>query len=200
MAMSNRVKRKEDALYGRLKDYSHDIVACAEAYNECVRTWPDGKGRIADVKRHEEICDDHLRDSLKALAESFITPFDREDINDLVHAMDEIADVMEDVSARFDLFHVNEMRREAVELSALLLKMTRTMDDMFEHLPDFKHDSSVLEKVVAIKGMEDEGDVIYRHGLAKIFEDGFDPLETLKWKCLLDEMEENLDRVCVEVI
>lgn len=195
MALSGRVKRKEDALYGKLKDYSHDIVSCAEAYDKCVRTWPEGSTLIAKIKRHEEICDDHLRDSLKTLAESFITPFDREDINDLVHAMDEVADVMEDVSARFELFHVGTMRHEALEISALLLKMCRTMDEMFEHLPDFKRDQTVLEKVVQIAGMEDEGDVIYRHGLAKIFEDGVDPTETLKWKCLLDEMEDTLDRV-----
>jgi uncharacterized protein Yka (UPF0111/DUF47 family) len=49
---------------------------------------------------------------------------------------------------------------------------------------------------VEIKRLEDEGDVSYRQGLARLFEPGADPIETQKWKALLDGMEGVLDAVC----
>ena len=130
------------------------------------------------------------------MAESFITPFDREDINELVHAMDEVPDLMEDVSARFLLFRVTEMRPEAKEVAAITVQATNKLQELFEHLPQYRNDQTVLDCIVEIKRLEDEGDVSYRQGLARLFEPGADPIETQKWKALLDGMEGVLDAVC----
>lgn len=197
MAIGGRVKRKEDAFYGLLKEFANDIAACGDVYVRVVNEFPhDAEALVAQVKEREVACDDHLRNSLRTLAESFITPFDREDINELVHAMDEVPDLMEDVSARFLLFRVTEMRPEAKEVAGITVRATNKLRELFEHLPQYRNDQTVLDCIVEIKRLEDEGDVSYRQGLARLFEPGADPIETQKWKALLDGMEGVLDAVC----
>ena len=198
MAFSDRIKRKEDAFYGILKSYARDILACAETFSIVVNEWPKSASRIPEVKKCEEACDEHLRNSLQQLAESFITPFDREDINELVHRMDEVPDFMEDIAARFELFHVGEMRPEAVRCTEITLTAVREMVALFDALPEYRTSKAAQERVIEIKRLEDEGDVVYRGALADLFDSstGSDPIEVIKWKSLLDELEDVLDAVC----
>ena len=196
MAMTTRVKRKEDAFYGILRAYSKDIVACANAYDSVVRGWPESYSRIPEVKKAEQTCDEHLRSSLQQLADSFITPFDREDLNELVHKMDEVPDLMEDVAARFELFHVSEILPEALRMTEITMAAIAEMDAMFDTLAEFKHDHATIDHIREVKRLEDEGDVVYRGCLGSLFEGHADPIEVIKWKSLLDEMEDVLDAVC----
>ena len=146
------------------------------------------------MKMIETQADDCVRDIMTRLYTSFITPFDREDIGELALAMDDVVDHMEAATIRLDLFNVRGMRPEAVELAELTLKAVEEMQEMIDHLPDYKRDEMLMKKAIAVGQVEDGGDEVYENALRALFrEDETRGKESLAWLRLFDRMEHVLD-------
>lgn len=194
-----RIKKKEDAFYTLFKNFAGDLLACAEAYGDVICRWPESAQRVVEVQEREDACDKHTDGSIELLATSFIVPFDREDINSIVFAMDDAVDLMEDVVARFDLFGVDTPLDEAKEMAQLTVKAAAKLQIVFDHLPSFKSDKTAREKIREIRKLEDECDVVYRNGLARIFSDDHDyeAKVLLRWKSLFDSMEKVMDAIAL---
>ena len=190
----SRVRHIENQFYDKFKELAHEVAACAEVFNDITHNWPSSKGRIPEVKDYEVRCDAITRETLTLLENSFITPFDREDINLLVRELDHIADGMDNAAARFDLYDIDGMRPEAVQMADLTLRACRELEELFDHFENFKKDPVVREKMHTVGTIEDEGDAVSRQGLANIFHEHNDAVEVLKWKSLLDTMEATVDK------
>ena len=74
-----------------------------------------------------------------------------------------------------------------------IFEATLDLDHAFAKFPDFKKDESLLKETKAANDAEDRGDVVYRDGLAAIFRSDLHTVDILKWKSLLDKMENTLD-------
>ena len=189
----SRVRHIENQFYDKFTELAHEVVACAEVFDDVTRNWPESKGRIPEVKDYEIKCDAITRETLTLLENSFITPFDREDINLLVRELDHIADGMDNASARFDLYDIDAMRPEAVQMSALILRASHELAVLFEHFENFKKDPVVREKMHTVGAIEDEGDTVSRQALAALFHESTDAIDVIKWKSLIDTMESTID-------
>lgn len=194
----SRVSRKEDEFYGMLRTLCNDVLEVVKVYDEIAKGWPESKSRIPEVSQLEIICDGHENELLDALNVSFITPFDREDLNALACELGEIADSAESVAARFELFDVHEMIPEAANMTELILNAMQELSVLFDHFADFKKDPIVREQAKKVVAIEDEGDVVHRTALGRIFNSPDDPIHVIKWKSMLDAMENTLD-MCQEV-
>ncbi len=134
---------------------------------------------------------------MKELYASFITPFDRNDISDLALKMDDIVDYIEGVCTGLDLFNMSGTRVEARQMAELTLQAVKELCVMFDHLSDYKSDSVVMEKAIAVGNIEDEGDNVYEQGLRNLFHD--DTLDEARrghvvgWMRVFDRMEGCLD-------
>ena len=189
----SRVSRIEDQFYGKFIELAVEVAACAEVFDDIAHNYPAHKNRIPEVKEYEVKCDAIMRETLNLLENSFITPFDREDINLLVRELDHIADGMDNAAARFDLYDIDAMRPEAVQMADLILQASNELKELFDHFANFKKDPVVREKMHTVGTIEDEGDTVSRQGLANIFRENVDAVEVLKWKSLLDTMEQTVD-------
>lgn len=189
----SRVRHIENQFYDKFIELATEVAAASEVYSDIAHNWPAKKARIPEVKEYEVKCDAIMRETLTLLENSFITPFDREDINLLVRELDHIADGMDNVTARFDLYDIDDMRPEAVQMTDLTLQACTELRELFEHFENFKKDPVVREKMHTVGTIEDEGDTVSRHGLANIFREHNDAVEVLKWKSLLDTMEATVD-------
>lgn len=194
-----RVKHKEDEFYTLLKQFSAKIVEAADKYGPIVYDYPQRVDEADEMKLLETQADEIVHQSLEKLAVSFITPFDREDLNELFKGMDEIIDGMEGVAARLRLFHPSHLRDEAVSLTELTIKAVHELDQALQAFPEFKHDANaVMVHVSEILKLEDAGDIVYRGALGVLFDDEAHAREVLKWFELLDRMERTLD-ACKDV-
>ena len=189
----SRVRHIENQFFDKFIELAHEVASSAEVFHAIASDYPAQKYRIAEVKDYEVKCDAITRETLTLLENSFITPFDREDINHLVRELDHIADGMDNVSARFDLYDIDRMRPEAVQMAELILRASRELSDLFDHFENFKKDPTVREKMHTIGAIEDEGDTVSRQGLANLFRDTTDAIEVIKWKSLIDTLENTVD-------
>ena len=189
----SRVSRKEDQFYDMMLTLCRDVSATVQAFNSVAEGWPETKDAINEVAALEIRCDASENAILDELNTSFITPFDREDLDTIVRELGEIGDLAEGTAARFDIFDVHTMIPEASRMTDLLVDALHELEVLFEHFHDFKKDPLVREQAKKVGAIEDEGDIVYRNALGRIFNEPDDPIHVLKWKSLLDPMERALD-------
>lgn len=189
----SRVKRKEDVFYRLFREYAEKIATASELYMRIFREYPTSKALISGMKDYENICDEQAKKIFIELGNSFITPFDREDIGALVKRMDDVVDYMEAAASRLDLFAVERMRPEAVKLAEITVQAVAELHKIMDRMSNFKKDSSVMELALGVDVIEDEGDAVYKTALADLFREDVPTLEIMKWSRVLDRMELALD-------
>lgn len=186
----SRVKRKEDVFYRLFREYAQKIMDVAEVYKKIFSDdYPGTRTLIRSMKDYENVCDDQAKKIFMELSNSFITPFDREDITVLAKRMDDIVDYMEAAASRMDLFGVNDMRPEAVKLADVTVQAVGELVKIMDRLANFKKDPQVMELCLGVDVIEDEGDAVYKTALADLFGGDVPTLEIMKWSRVLDRME-----------
>ncbi|MGP1569345.1 MAG: DUF47 domain-containing protein [Eubacteriales bacterium] len=187
------LKKKEDVFYTLFIEYARKIEIVGETFLDLLKHYENVEEKVEKIKLYETECDQYAHDILNKLNVAFITPFDREDIYSVTKQMDDIVDCIEEASNRFVVFDVNEIRPEAIAIADLILQSTKELVVLFEHLPDLKKNNLVKTQIIEVNRLENEGDVIYREALMKLFREDINPIELIKWKHILEQIEESLD-------
>ncbi|HLO20381.1 MAG TPA: DUF47 family protein [Sphingomicrobium sp.] len=148
------------------------LVAAANALRELSNGRTDPEGHIAEINRQEHEADDVIRQVLRSVRQTFLTPFDRGAITSLIGSMDDAIDEMQDTARAIALYDVSsfkpEMKRmvkiivEAADLTAEAVPMLR---DLTRNGPKLH---SLTEKLVHL---ESDADVIHAAGLKKAYQE-----------------------------
>ena len=169
-------------------------VEAARALGELFAT-ADAARRAAlvdQIKRLEHDADELTHAVVARLDRSFITPLDREDIHLLASRLDDVIDLIDGIARRSQIFRIGEAPRGAILLAeviqraaAELLTAVRVMDR--------GKGMTVFDSCREVKRLEEEGDALYHEWLGRLFDDGGDPVNVIKWKELYDTLERTLD-------
>ncbi len=187
------LKKKEDVFYTLFIEYARKIEIVGEKFLDLIEHYENVEEKVEKIKVLETECDMYAHDILNKLNVAFITPFDREDIYNVTKQMDDIVDCIEEASNRFVVFDVKEIRKESMLMANLILQSTRELVVLFENLPDLKKNDLVKTQIIEVNRLENEGDVIYREALMKLFREDINPIELIKWKHIFEQIENSLD-------
>ena len=155
------------------------------------REYPNASVTQADVKEIEHEGDRITHDIIQLLNTQYVTPFDREDIYGLASAIDDVVDYIEEASDLLELYGIERSAPEAVEQCGILVA---AVQHLAAALADLKSRRSVQAELVALKGLEDEGDRVVRDALASLFQDSrIEPLVVIRWKDVFDALEDAID-------
>ncbi|MDO4806584.1 MAG: DUF47 family protein [Coriobacteriales bacterium] len=185
--------KREDEFYTLLKRVAQEMVSAAEEYVYIMQSFPESGARIPRMKVYETTIDEMVADIMKRLYTSFITPFDREDISNLALSMDDVVDLMEVVCTRLDLFQMDHMRPEAVEMAELTLKAMQELKHMIDLLPRYKKDENVMQHAIVVSRIEDGADRVYQNALRRLFSEEDAGKEIVTWLRIFDRMENCLN-------
>jgi predicted phosphate transport protein (TIGR00153 family) len=157
---------------------------CSELYNQ--------------IKKAETTADSITHETIKRLHETWITPFDRDDIHNLITRMDDVLDFLEAAAERVVLFGVKVAPPEAVELTKLLVQACDVLAKAVALLNTMARAPELLELCVEVNRIENAADSVHRRAMADLFKAGNDPLMVMKWRDILDGLESATDR-CEDV-
>ena len=186
-------KKKEDQFFRLFKDFAETLDKMGSDFGEIINHYHNVERAIADMKMTESECDVKSHAILDALNESFITPFDREDIFKIANQLDDLADYMEDTASKLQIYDVDQMKDDAVEMGNLIDDATSKVKILFEMLPDNKKHNKASKAIIEINRMENLGDAVFRRALWKLFREESDPIEIIKWKDIYENLEDTLD-------
>src|SRR6266513_1963804 len=98
----------------------------------------EGQTRHPRLRELEHECDDVTHEIYSLINQTFVTPFEREDIYSLASSLDEVVDLAEEVSDKIDLYRVTEITQSARRQGELLAKAGRELQDAVANLDGFK--------------------------------------------------------------
>lgn len=186
-------KKKEDQFFTLFKEFADIVDKMGTDFGEIINNYHNVERTIADMKMTESECDAKSHVILEILNESFITPFDREDIFKIVNQLDDLADYMEDTASKLQIYDVDHIKNDAIEMANLINDATSKVKYLFEELPDSKKQNNARQAIIEINRMENLGDAVFRRALGKLFREETDPIEIIKWKDIYENLEETLD-------
>ena len=192
-------RSRDEAFLGAFIAHAAQSVEAAGLLVEMLEH-PERKERIAlDISEKEATGDRLIHETVKRLHETWITPLDRNDIHNLISRLDDVLDFIEAVAERLVLFEIRQVRPGSIDMARLLLKACEDLHRAMMALPKLSdHSKELLDICIEINRLENEADGIYRREIADLFKAGNDPLMVLKWRDILDNIEEATDR-CEDV-
>jgi len=129
------------------------------------------------------------------LRQTFITPFDPEDIQSLATSLDNVLDTIEDATFRIVAYRIDPIPEAAVELGRMIANCCTTLDKALHAL---EKKGSVMEACIEVNRLEEEADAVERAMLAKLFSTETDAIALIKLKELYELLESATDR-CEDV-
>lgn len=170
----------------------------ALALDDLLNNYVDVQSKAKAIHDLEHAADNECHRLIDALHVAFITPIDREDLYGMVKSIDDITDLIEDVSNRFDMFNIRTVRPEALEMSAMIVRATKVLHEAMKEFKTFKKSKRVIKLIMDVNTVEEEGDRMYRRIIRDMFTRQEDTVDIIKWKDIYDDMENVLD-ACEDV-
>jgi hypothetical protein len=180
------------------ENMAQNIVDAARHLNE-IMVEPARVTELAEkIKALEHQADETVHAAMNQLDTVFITPFDREDIHELVSRLDDIIDHVDGAAKHMVLYEITCVPEGMKPLAALLEKAAMAVHTAVFKFKDLKRTRDTIAAVIEINRIEDEGDAAMRAGMARLFKNGLDPIEIIKMKDIYEDVENAIDR-CEDV-
>lgn len=154
--------------------------------------------RSRAIEKAEKMADQITHQTVHLLHQTFITPLDRDEIHQLINAMDDILDLMEDVAQCLFLYDVRAVTSEAQKLSEICVSCTGKLREAVAKLESLDHPDAILRLCGDIDRLETEADHVFRAALAKLFREEPDAREIIKLKEVYQLLEAVTDK-CEDV-
>ncbi|MEN6413268.1 MAG: DUF47 family protein [Veillonellales bacterium] len=187
-------KSKENEFFTLFEESTRLLHQGSYMLKEVMNDYTQIGEKIPQISNLEHEADDINDAIIDKLNQTFITPLDREDIYALANMLDDGVDNIQGIIERMMLYRAGEPSKGAVELSCLILNCAEELVKVFELLKNIKgNQQKILDYTRKIVDLESKGDSIYRQEVAHLFTSCSDTLEIIKWKEILEYLENALD-------
>ena len=186
-----RLVPREAKFFDMFADMSSNLQEGARVLAETLRTSEAIPVKVQRIKELEHRGDDMTHAVITKLNQTFITPFDREDIHKLASSLDDVLDYINAAGDRLILYKINKIPPAAADLADIVVKQCEQLSEAVKHLE--KHDN-VLDYCVEVNRLENEADHVARTAIAKLFDDEKNPIALIKLKELYEVLEMATDK------
>ena len=156
----------------------------------------DGAEKYAEqIKDLEHVGDNMTHTLMTCLNQTFITPFDREDIHLLASRIDDVLDLIDAAASRMVTYRIERVRPGTADLARILHEATGKVAEAVRGLGKQDH---ILNTCIEINRLENDSDRLSRTLIAQLFDEEKDPIQIVKWKEIIEVIETAVDK-CEDV-
>lgn len=186
-----RLIPRDISFFSMFSEMLENLVAGAQVLVDLFGDYRDVEMKIEEVRKIEHIGDDLTHAIFVKLNQTFITPFDREDIHQLASSIDDVLDFINAAGVRITMYKVTDPPTAAGVLARLLLRQSQELQ---KALPLLQKNGDILVHCVEINRLENEADHVARAAIAELFEREKDPINLIKNKELIEFLEMATDK------
>jgi len=189
-----RIFPREESYFDLFDEIGANLADAAGKLLDMVEDFVDPETKAKRLIEAEHEGDRLTYAIYSRLNNSFITPFDREDIHALAEQLDDVLDAIEAAADMLVLHKVMEPLDAVVEQARLIDRAARVTADGLRNLRGLKQDP-LRSYLITINELEHEGDQLYRRARADLYNfDAEHPARyVLIWKDIVEQLEEALD-------
>jgi predicted phosphate transport protein (TIGR00153 family) len=186
-----RLTPRENSFYSMFATSGRNLMEGAGLLKELLGAEMSERKAIAERMRAcEHAGDEATHAIMRELNETFVTPFDREDIYRLASSLDDVMDYMEAAVDLVVLYNIAELPPEIADQVDVLERAAELTADAMPRLRSMK---DLSEFWIELNRLENQADQVYRRILAKLFSGEYDALTVLKLKEVVDQLEAAAD-------
>jgi uncharacterized protein Yka (UPF0111/DUF47 family) len=194
MTLLEKLMPRSDDFFDDFEKLAAATVEGTRLFKALLDDFTDVARKVQAIKDVEHRGDDITHRAFERLHTQFITPFDRPEIHRLLSRIDDVLDLADAATERLGLYEITAVLPDARELAAVLVAAAETMQQAVRGLRDVKNPKAVLDACKQVNVYENRGDTLVRRAIADLFKSGLDPLSVMKWKEILDLVEDAIDR------
>ncbi|HEX9124367.1 MAG TPA: DUF47 family protein [Actinomycetota bacterium] len=190
--MKLKISHRAEEFFDLFAESAKNLRISAELLKDLIEDYRDVDLKAKRIQDREHEGDEVTHAIIRRLNTSFITPMDREDIYQLATALDDVLDAIEAVADLFLLHQIESPLPQMKEQVDVLVRAAEQTEKAIGLLP--KMDRDRLQPYwVEINTLENEGDQLYRHAVAELFSGEYRSMDVLRWKEVIENLEEALD-------
>jgi predicted phosphate transport protein (TIGR00153 family) len=188
---------REDKFFELFEAHSQTVLGAADALKALLAGEGDAEANCNRIVKLEDRADDITRDVMLAVRRSFITPFDRGDIKDLIQSMDDAIDMMHKTVKTIRLYEQTTFDPGMREMGGLVVDAARLIAEAIPLLDKVNANSTrltaIAEEVTRVEGRSDDlhdaglKDLFKRHGASN-------PMAYIIGSEIYGELEKVVDR------
>lgn len=186
---------RDEKFFDLFREQAENINKAAQILVGLFEDYRDVEKHVAEIKFLEHRGDQITHGLMMKLNQTFITPFDREDIHALGSALDDVLDLVDAVASRLIIYKVSAVTPGARQLAKVILHGTEIL---LKAVAQLGKPQNILEYCEQLSQIEEEADRIKGECVARLFEDSTQPIEIIKWKEIYEVLEATTDK-CEDV-
>ncbi len=197
--MFGRLLPKEGRFFDLFNAHAAQIVRAARELKALMENYDAREEHARVIDEAEHAADRITAETIRLLHKSFITPLDRDHIHQLVNAMDDICDLIQDTTETLSLYDVRMIKPETARLADIGLKCCERVKDVVEMIGSQKRSfEAILKTCEEIDQLESDADRVMRSAVSRLFREEQDVREIIKMVAIYQLLEAVTDR-CLDV-
>lgn len=195
--MRFKITPRDATFFDLFADLAAHLVTGANLLAQLIGSEPADRGPLADqLKDTEHLADDATHSILRRVNQTFVTPFDRDDIYDLASTLDDCMDAMEAAGEIVVLYGVDELPDAVTDQVTTLQRAAELTADA---MPKLRTMGGLEEYWIEVNRLENEADKSYRTLLADLFrnpryqESPAGVVELMRLRSVIDTLEQAAD-------
>jgi predicted phosphate transport protein (TIGR00153 family) len=186
---------RDEKFYDLFREQAGYIQKAATMLVDLFEDFQDVEKKVAEIKFLEHKGDQLTHSLMMKLNQTFITPFDREDIHALGSALDDVLDLVDAAAGRVITYKITEVRPGALRLAKVI---EHGAEILVRAISQLNNPKNLLEECEQLSLLEEEADRIKAECVGRLFEHFTDPIEIIKWKEIYEVLESTTDK-CEDV-
>ena len=190
--MAFRIFPRDEGFFPLLEESAAIAHDCARRVVSILGSLPPAEVEIDAIMSAERRADVLVRELNRRLERSLVTPFDREDLQELMTQLDDVVDEIFGAADLIFLHHVTNPLPGLADMAQVLEEITLKNSDLMRNLSSFTDINRLVEE---IDQLESSADRMFRRVTGELFSGSHDALDILRWKEIVEAIERSIDAV-----
>ncbi len=172
---------------------ARNLVVASEALTDLLEHFETVETKTAHLKDLEHEGDEITHKIYLQVHQTFVTPFDREDIAALAQRTDDVMDFIEGASTAIRIYGITQPTSAARGLADLIRLQCIQLEKAISVLRHKGRLKSILEQLKEINRLENEADSLFLNSMAELFRGEMSSVDIIKWRDIYDQLEQATD-------
>jgi len=196
--MFGRLMPREGNFFELFNAHAEHIVEGSRELVAMITSFTNVEQHAQHIDNSERAADKVTHECITLLHKTFITPFDRDQIHQLITRMDDILDLMQDVAESIVLYDIRKITPESKQLAEICQMCCERVRTAVSLLKNVKDAEAILKTCQEIDRLESDADRVMRAAMSKLFRDEADVKQLIKLRSIYELLETITDR-CEDV-
>jgi predicted phosphate transport protein (TIGR00153 family) len=185
-----RLIPRDEKFFELFVELGEILQQAARKLEEFVASYDRLDERIAEIHALEKRGDELDEEVIVRLERSFTTPFEREDMHELVGHLDDVIDGIQASAETFKIYGITAPTDEAREMVGMIAAQAGQLREALNKLESGK---DITPHLRTVQELESKADQLSRAAIGRLFKGDIDALEVIRLRELYNELEETID-------